>query len=326
MLNNNQDLFILKEYIRARLQNNVGRGFHQPTLKKKEAQELLDLINQLFDELTKVENLEISLEKEKGKHEEFRTQMLSVGSEFGSIANKLHLISQTNQANTQETTASIEEVTSEIDTSTNVLVTINKRAQKAAEGSFEAKEHLHKLLESQKNVLKESTELTSDIAGLAESMKHLDNIVDGVRSIADQTNLLALNAAIEAARAGEAGRGFAVVASEIRSLSEGTKKELEEMRAFTHGVQDSIRSRQEGYNCITDNIKEMMNKLNTLVNSFDANQQHIELTTTQINAVTKSMETLTATVQEITKAAEGISNNSDDINKLVETIQLYIHN
>lgn len=325
MLKKNQDLSILKEYVNARLQNNLERGFHQPTLKNKESKELLDAINKLFEELTIKEQTERVLQAEKEAYEKFKIEMKATGKEFGAIACKLHSISQTNQASTQETTASIEEVTSEIDSSTNVLNLINKSAMEVTKESNEAKDSLHKLLDRQSGMLCDSKELTTDIADLAENIKHLDHIVDGVRSIADQTNLLALNAAIEAARAGDAGRGFAVVASEIRSLSEGTKKELEEMRTFTHAIQESIRSRQEGYDCITRNIQGMMTELSKMVDSFDISQQHIELTTAQIEEITQSMETLTATVQEIARASEDISNNSDEINKLIETMQMFVH-
>ena len=62
----------------------------------------------------------------------------------------------------------------------------------------------------------EKTDAT--VAGLAEAINRIGEVLSLINDIAEQTNLLALNATIEAARAGDAGKGFAVVASEVKSL------------------------------------------------------------------------------------------------------------
>lgn len=65
----------------------------------------------------------------------------------------------------------------------------------------------------------ESTEILQSLAGKADSISNIMQVVD---DIAEQTNLLALNAAIEAARAGEHGRGFTIVSDEVRNLAHKT--------------------------------------------------------------------------------------------------------
>ena len=78
-------------------------------------------------------------------------------------------------------------------------------------------------------ILKEQTR----IAKMANEVRSLAPLADGIRQISKQTNLLALNASIEAARVGEHGRGFAVVADNVRKLSEQTDKAAAEI---TQGI------------------------------------------------------------------------------------------
>jgi len=65
----------------------------------------------------------------------------------------------------------------------------------------------------------EAAEAKKKIAGLADSVQKIGDVINLINDIASQTNLLALNATIESARAGEAGKGFAVVANEVKHLA-----------------------------------------------------------------------------------------------------------
>ena len=77
-------------------------------------------------------------------------------------------------------------------------------------------------------------------ANLADTARHIENVVDIISDIAGQTNLLALNATIEAARAGEAGKGFTVVAHEVKSLAIQAVKATDDIRERIALIQSSV--------------------------------------------------------------------------------------
>src|SRR5471030_2523012 len=116
-----------------------------------------------------------------------------------TMIDKLSQVVSEQAAGTEQTSASVEQLTATISQNTeNAKVTdgiASKAAAEASEGGEAVK---------------------STVAAMQQIAKKISIIDD----IAYQTNLLALNAAIEAARAGEHGKGFAVVAAEVRKLAE----------------------------------------------------------------------------------------------------------
>lgn len=72
---------------------------------------------------------------------------------------------------------------------------------------------------------------------MSETMMSMGKIVELIRNIAGQVNLLALNATIEAARAGEVGKGFAVVATEVKNLANHISKATDDIATEINAVQ-----------------------------------------------------------------------------------------
>lgn len=79
------------------------------------------------------------------------------------------------------------------------------------------------------NAYNEAEEGGEAVRETVEAMSQIAERITIIEDIAYKTNLLALNAAIEAARAGDHGRGFAVVADEVRKLAERSQISAQEI-------------------------------------------------------------------------------------------------
>lgn len=144
-----------------------------------------------------------------------------------------------------ELSASIDEITSQINQSN----AITQRAVSDAEAS---------------NATIEELKIAAD---------RIDDIIQLIESVADQTNLLALNATIEAARAGEAGRGFAVVAEEVKKLATRTGEATQDIAEQVRLMKDSSQRTVDVMMGIMENVHNI-DEITTVVSS-SINEQKI---------------------------------------------------
>jgi methyl-accepting chemotaxis protein len=204
------------------------------------------------------------------------------------------------------------------------------------QGVASAAEELTSSIQEINRQVSESQELTSEavqeagvtkatVAGLAEAVTKIGDVVVLIQNIAKQTNLLALNATIEAARAGEAGKGFAVVASEVKALADQTGKATVEISDQIDAIQDSGKQAIGAINAMTTSIDRVSQSgvaIATAVEQQDAAATEIAGSVSQAASgteqVTESIASLSGDVRETDKsasevlqAARGVSSDAD---------------
>ena len=132
-------------------------------------------------------------------------------------------------AMTEQMSASISEITSQVQKASIVTNEVNSRAETTCH----------------------------EVSELSDVVERITSIVSIITEIASQTNLLALNATIEAARAGDAGKGFAVVANEVKHLANQTAKSTEEIIRQIGSVRSATDRSVESITQVSKMVAEM---------------------------------------------------------------------
>jgi methyl-accepting chemotaxis protein len=172
------------------------------------------------------------------------------GTHLRAASNRLSDGATELAANLQETSGSLEEISS------------------AVKANADHAQHA-KNLANQTRAAAEAG--VSDMAALSNAMQVLQassgdiaKIVQTIDSIAFQTNILALNAAVEAARAGEAGMGFCVVANEVRSLAQRSAQAAKESSAKIEAALAQTRHGVELNQNVAGALQEILSRARQL--------------------------------------------------------------
>jgi methyl-accepting chemotaxis protein len=195
-------------------------------------------------------------------------------------------------ASVEETTASLEEMSSSITQNADHSRNLEQMAMKGAEDAEEAAGSVFKTV---------------------SAMKTISERIGIIQDIAYQTNLLALNAAIEAARAGEQGLGFAVVASEIRRLAERSQAAAKQISELTTGSLQIASTSGEKLAQLAPSIRrtaEVVQELAAASAEQAAGVGQMNRAMGQVDQVTQqnasASEELSATAEELRQQAESL--------------------
>lgn len=158
------------------------------------------------------------------------------------VVNSLHKLNE-NNTNLQESTASSNQMTSDIHAQVNHVAEMIEQMVALTTTSIQhakvSSADLADLVTTTNTMASLSGEIEQTLQNFKAEFAMVKKETGIIENITSQTNLLALNASIEAARVGDAGKGFAVVAEQIRSLSEETKTSSGQIRQALKHLEDT---------------------------------------------------------------------------------------
>lgn len=262
---------------------------------------ILSLEQQIVLEIYERENIEkLQLEFEKGKTD-LKDKMTSVSEGLVALA--------------EQTQASVEALSINIQEANKTTTESNEQAILAKNYADEGQNKLNELF-SKVNLIEVFTKEMVDIINkLGESSNQISNVVYIVQEIAEQTNLLSLNSAIEAARAGEHGRGFAIVSQEVKKLSEQTKSSISQINQLISATNGYKLQVEESLKQIKNTIKLGLSASEHTNISFQNIMQSIQQSGSTVLKVQEHMEELVQAVTEIERTTADVALSAEQLNE-----------
>ncbi|WP_413205485.1 methyl-accepting chemotaxis protein [Rhodospirillum sp. A1_3_36] len=175
----------------------------------------------------------------------------------------------------EELAASINEITRQVEMSTEVTA-------QAVNDAGHASDEMEKLRDAAGRI----GEITSVITGIAE-----------------QTNLLALNATIEAARAGEAGKGFAVVAGEVKSLATETARATEDIAQQVGAIQATTEQAVSAIAAILDLVRKIDSFVSGIASAVTEQSATTSDIARNVSGATEGAKSVVAAMTQVRSAA-----------------------
>ncbi|MCW5719645.1 MAG: hypothetical protein KIS86_00735 [Devosia sp.] len=215
----------------------------------------------------------------------------------------------------EQTTASIEHLSSAVVENASRAATARDTSQKLAGNATEGG-----------RVMDEANQAMSAIE---VSSGKISNIIGLIDDIAFQTNLLALNASVEAARAGEAGKGFAVVAVEVRRLAQSAANASSEVKQLIEASAQEVRHgtrlvarAAETLQDIQAGAEESAGLIDTIARANGEQSASLAEVTAAVRQMDEMTQHNAALVEETNAAIEQTEAQASELDRIVEVFRI----
>lgn len=246
----------------------------------------------------------------------FETMRVKMGSAVGQCAAMSNTLSESatrQAASLEETSSSLEEMSS-----------MTKQNSANAVEADKLMTLVRELIDKTKTSMEK---LNGSIKQIVGSTEETQKIIKTIDEIAFQTNLLALNAAVEAARAGEAGAGFAVVADEVRNLAlraaeaaKNTSDLIEDIVGNIKGGAALVATTDQDFKCVADNTSKAVNLVAEIAGASKEQSQGIDQINSAVTEMNNVTQTNAASAEELAAIMSGfkVENNGtgDSVKKI----------
>ncbi|WEK04440.1 MAG: methyl-accepting chemotaxis protein [Candidatus Devosia phytovorans] len=222
----------------------------------------------------------------------------------------------TKQAATiEETSASVEQLSSAVHANADRAATASQKAKAVATSATEGGSVM-----SQANTAMDAIESSS---------AKISNIIGLIDDIAFQTNLLALNASVEAARAGDAGKGFAVVAVEVRRLAQSAAQASSEVKVLIEASASEVKAGSRLVGQVASKLKDIVTgaqESSALIDSIAQANSEQSSSLGEVSVAVRLMDEMTqhnaALVEETNAAIEQTEAQASELDHIVEIFKL----
>ena len=219
---------------------------------------------------------------------------------------KLNFSSSKAASSLEETSAALDDVTSNIRKNTNNILKVSDLSKNIVSCANIGEDLALKTSKSMQNIAKEVNLVNQAIA-----------VID---SIAFQTNILSLNAAVEAATAGEAGKGFAVVAGEVRNLASRSAEAAKEIKTIVNSATLKANEGTDISNDMIDGYKQLhlsINEAISLISDIQVSSQEQLNAVEQINGSISLLDKQTQENANIAAQSHEVAVTTDFISNLI---------
>jgi len=305
------------QYVEDRLN---GKTVQQPSAEYPIHQSML---KQFLHLLTSEEKISGSVKQMVGilpSLSDFDVKMSYSSDKLIRFAAEIAALSESNLAIVEQITASMNEVTGTIKTTSETMGQVACSSGTLIEKNDESMDQLKAIHALKEDVVRDTTQMSAQIEQLVDMATKVNEIVNGVAAIAEQTNLLALNASIEAARAGESGRGFAVVATEIRKLADNTKASLNDMRGFVKNIQGAAQGSRGSLENTLQSTNKMNEKLDAVSNTINQNVLMLKETVQDVKMISESMRSVEESTRQVNQAMGLSAQDAENLHGMTRTI------